>query len=56
MKKYYLIVISLFLLGNNYSLLAQQEKPIKISALIGATLDLVERDFYELFPSIEEFR
>lgn len=56
MKKYYLIFISFILLCNNDFLWAQQEKPIQISALIGDTLDLVERDFYELFPSIEGFQ
>jgi len=56
MKKYYLVVISFILLCSNNFLWAQQEKPIKISALIGDTLDLVERDFYELFPSIEGFQ
>ena len=56
MKKYYLIVISFILLCNNDFLRAQQEKPIQISALIGDTLDLVERDYYELFPSIEGFQ
>lgn len=56
MKRYYLIVISFILLCNNDFLWAQKEKPIQISALIGDTLDLVERNFYELFPSIEGFQ
>ena len=56
MKKYFLIVISFILLCNNDNFWAQQEKPIRISALIGDTLDLVERDYYELFPSIDGFQ
>ena len=35
---------------------AQQEKPIQINALIGDTLDLVERDYYSLFPTIDGFQ
>ena len=56
MIKYYLIIISIVLFCNSDFLWSQQEKPIQISALIGDTLDLVERDFYELFPSIEGFQ
>lgn len=35
---------------------AQQEKPIQINPLIGDTLDLVERDYYSLFPTIDGFQ
>jgi hypothetical protein len=56
MKKYYITVISFILICSNNFLQAQQEKPILISPFIGTTLDRVERNYFNLLPTIKGFK
>lgn len=51
--------LSSFLLLGLCSVVAfaqQQERPIVVSSLIGDTLDAMERDSYQLFPSLDGFQ
>ena len=56
MKNKILLLIVCLILWSVTLTNAQQEIPIQINSLIGDTLDLVERDYYSLFPTIDGFQ
>ena len=49
-----IIFVCLIIFSSNL-IMAQQEEPLIISPFVGNTLDRVERDFFEVLPTIEEF-
>ena len=56
MKQKISLLLVFFLTAYTIFVLPQQEQPIKINLLIGDTLDIVERDYYSLFPTINGFQ
>ena len=57
MKKYFILI--LFFLNNFFSVFVVAQihhKPIRISPEIGDTIDLAERNYYNLFPEFKDFK
>ena len=56
MKTYFLSLSVILLLSISFSFAQEGEKPFIVSPLIGDTLSLEERDYYNLLPTIEDFQ
>ena len=56
MKTYILLFSAIFLLSIQFSLAQESEKVFIVSPLIGDTLSLEERDYYNLLPTINGFK
>jgi hypothetical protein len=57
MKTTFYFLFTIILLFNSFPSLAQEsEKPFIVSPLIGDTLSLEERDYYNLLPTIKNFQ
>jgi len=56
MKTYILLFSAIFLLSIQFSLAQESEKVFIVSPLIGDTLSLEERDYYNLLPTIDDFQ
>lgn len=56
MKTYFLLLSVILLLSISFSFAQEEEKPFVVSPLIGDTLSLEERDYYNLLPTINGFQ
>jgi len=56
MKTYFLSLFVVLLLSNSFLFAQERENPFVVNPLIGDTLSLAERNFYQLFPQIEGFQ